>query len=148
MNIIILLFEGIRMALLGARFGMFSKPDGKKLAKYLESLGPIFIKFGQLLSTRTDILDIDTAKDLQGLTDSCKPFSVSKLREIVEKELEDSIENLFDDFNDVPLAAASLAQVHSAKLKDGTRIVVKVLRPDIKKEVKKNLRLLRAAAKF
>ena len=148
MNIIILLFEGIRMALLGARFGMFSKPDGKKLAKYLESLGPIFIKFGQLLSTRTDILDIDTAKDLQGLTDSCKPFSVSKLREIVEKELEDSIENLFDDFNDVPLAAASLAQVHSAKLKDGTRIVVKVLRPDIEKEVKKNLRLLRAAAKF
>jgi len=133
MNIIILLFEGIRMALLGARFGMFSKPDGKKLAKYLESLGPIFIKFGQLLSTRTDILDIDTAKDLQGLTDSCKPFSVSKLREIVEKELGDSIENLFDDFNDVPLAAASLAQVHSAKLKDGTRIVVKVLRPDIEK---------------
>ena len=148
MNIIILIFEGVRMFVLGASSGIFYKPDGKKLARYLESLGPIFIKFGQLLSTRTDILDVETAKDLQGLTDSCKPFSVKKLRAIIEKELGDSIENIFYDFDDKPLAAASLAQVHLAKLKDGKHIVVKVLRPGIEKEVKKNLRLLKAAAKF
>ena len=148
MNIIILIFEGIRMFVLGVSSGIFYKPDGKKLAGYLESLGPIFIKFGQLLSTRTDILDVGTAKDLQGLTDSCQPFSVKKLRAIIEKELGDSIENIFDDFDDKPLAAASLAQVHLAKLKDGKHIVIKVLRPGIEKEVKKNLRLLKAAAKF
>ena len=68
------------MSFLGIRHGIFRNPDGKKIAKYLESLGLIFIKFGQLLSTRTDILDINTAKELQELTDSCKPFSVAKLK--------------------------------------------------------------------
>jgi ubiquinone biosynthesis protein len=148
MNIFILIFEGIRMSMLGLKSGIFRNPDGKKLAKYLESLGPIFIKFGQLLSTRTDILDEDTAKDLQELTDSCKPFSVDVLRKIIEKELGDSIENLFKEFNNEPLAAASLAQVHSAKLKDGAEVVVKVLRPNIERDVKRNLRLLRASAKL
>ena len=61
------------------------------IAKFLESLGPIFIKFGQLLSTRTDILDVEKAKNLQGLTDICMPFPVDTLRSIVEKELGDSI---------------------------------------------------------
>lgn len=135
------------MLALGIRFKIFINPNGEKAAKYLESLGPIFIKFGQLLSTRTDILDITTAKELQSLTDSCKPFSVKELKKIVEKELGSSINDLFDDFNEVPMAAASLAQVHSAKLKDGKKIVVKVLRPNIEKEVKKNLRLLKSAAK-
>ena len=148
MNIIILIYQGLKMSFLGMKFGIFKNPDGKKLAKFLESLGPIFIKFGQLLSTRTDILDVETAKNLQGLTDSCMPFPVDTLRAIVEKELGDSIENLFDDFDDNPLAAASLAQVHSAKLKNGKEIVIKVLRPNIEREVKKNIRLLRAAAKF
>ena len=81
MNFLILIFESLKMSFLGIRYDIFRKPDGKKISKYLESLGPIFIKFGQLLSTRTDILDMATAKDLQGLTDSCKPFSVKKLKE-------------------------------------------------------------------
>ena len=135
------------MLTLGIRFKIFMNPNGEKAAKYLESLGPIFIKFGQLLSTRTDILDIGTAKELQSLTDSCKPFSVKELKKIVETELGNSINDLFNDFNEVPMAAASLAQVHSAKLKDGKKIVIKVLRPNIEKEVKKNLRLLKSAAK-
>ena len=147
MNFLIIIFQGLKMLTLGIRFKIFMNPNGEKAAKYLESLGPIFIKFGQLLSTRTDILDIDTAKELQSLTDSCKPFSVKELKKIVEKELGNSINDLFDDFNEVPMAAASLAQVHSAKLQDGKKIVVKVLRPNIEKEVKKNLRLLKSAAK-
>ena len=73
------------MLTLGIRFKIFMNPNGEKAAKYLESLGPIFIKFGQLLSTRTDILDIDTATELQSLTDSWKPFSVKELKKIVKK---------------------------------------------------------------
>ena len=135
------------MTYLGIKHGIFRNPNGKKISKYLETLGPIFIKFGQLLSTRTDILDINTARDLQGLTDSCKPFSVKKLKEIIEKELNAPIDQVFKDFDETPLAAASLAQVHSAKLPDGRDVVVKVLRPNIEREVKKNLRLVKAAAK-
>ena len=147
MNFIIILFELLRMSLIGVQKGIFFKPNGKKLAIYLESLGPIFTKFGQLLSTRTDILDFKTAKELESLTDSCKPFKVSVFKQIVEKELGDSIENIFDSFDEKPLAAASLAQVHTAKLKNGAEVVIKVLRPNIRRKVKKNLRLLKASAK-
>ena len=147
MNFLIILFELLRMSLIGVQKGIFFKPNGKKLAVYLESLGPIFTKFGQLLSTRTDILDFKTAKELESLTDSCRPFKVSVFKQIVEKELGDSIENIFDSFDEKPLAAASLAQVHTAKLKNGTEVVIKVLRPNIRRKVKKNLRLLKASAK-
>lgn len=136
------------MSVIGINKGIFLNPNGKKLAKYLESLGPIFTKFGQLLSTRTDILDFQTAKELESLTDSCKPFDVSKFKKIVESELGNSIENIFDTFEETPLAAASLAQVHAAKLKNGNEVVIKVLRPNIEKSVKKNLRLLKAAARI
>ena len=148
MSLIIVTFELLKMSLIGVQKGIFYKPNGKKLAVYLESLGPIFTKFGQLLSTRTDILDFETAKELESLTDNCKPFNVATFRKIVESELGDSIENIFDSFEDKPLAAASLAQVHSAKLKNGKEVVIKVLRPNIKKSVKKNLRLLKAAARI
>jgi ubiquinone biosynthesis protein len=136
------------MSLIGIKTGVFFNSNGKKLANYLESLGPIFTKFGQLLSTRTDVLDYKTAKELESLTDSCKPFNVSIFKKIVESELGDSIENIFLSFDDKPLAAASLAQVHSAVLKNGEEVVIKVLRPNIEKNVKKNLRLLKAAARI
>ena len=136
------------MSVIGINKGIFLNPNGKKLAKYLESLGPIFTKFGQLLSTRTDILDFQTAKELESLTDSCKPFDVSKFKKIVESELGNSIENIFNTFEETPLAAASLAQVHAAELKNGNEVVIKVLRPNIEKSVKKNLRLLKAAARI
>ena len=136
------------MSLIGIKTGVFFNSNGKKLANYLESLGPIFTKFGQLLSTRTDVLDYETAKELESLTDSCKPFNVSVFKKIVESELGDSIENIFHSFDDEPLAAASLAQVHSAVLKNGNEVVIKVLRPNIQKNVKKNLRLLKASAQI
>ena len=136
------------MSVIGIKTGVFFNSNGKKLANYLESLGPIFTKFGQLLSTRTDVLDYKTAKELESLTDNCKPFNVSIFKKIVESELGDSIENIFLSFDDKPLAAASLAQVHSAVLKNGKEVVIKVLRPNIEKNVKKNLRLLKAAARI
>ena len=136
------------MSVIGIKTGVFFNSNGKKLANYLESLGPIFTKFGQLLSTRTDVLDYKTAKELESLTDSCKPFNVSIFKKIVESELGDSIENIFLSFDNKPLAAASLAQVHSAVLKNGEEVVIKVLRPNIEKNVKKNLRLLKAAARI
>ena len=80
MNFIIVIFELLRMSFLGLQKGIFYKPNGEKLAAFLESLGPIFTKFGQLLSTRTDILDFKTAKQLESLTDNCKPFEVSKFK--------------------------------------------------------------------
>ena len=148
MNFIIIIFELLRMSAIGLQKGVFYKPSGVKLASYLESLGPIFTKFGQLLSTRTDILDAKTAKELETLTDNCKPFRVDILKKIVVSELGDSIENIFESFDEEPLAAASLAQVHSAVLKNGNQVVIKVLRPNIEKRVKRNLRLLKAAAKI
>ena len=148
MNFTIVVYELIRMSIIGIQKGIFYKPNGKKLAIYLESLGPIFTKFGQLLSTRTDILDFETAKQLEKLTDNCKPFDVLSFKKIVESELGDSIENIFESFEETPLAAASLAQVHSAKLKNGNEVVIKVLRPNIEKKVKKNLRLLKAAGRI
>ena len=148
MNFLIVIYELLRMSVIGINKGIFLNPNGKKLAKYLESLGPIFTKFGQLLSTRTDILDFQTAKELESLTDSCKPFDVSKFKKIVESEIGNSIENIFATFEETPLAAASLAQVHAAKLKNGNEVVIKVLRPNIEKSVKKNLRLLKAAARI
>ena len=148
MNFIVVIFELLRMSFLGIQKGIFYKPNGEKLASFLESLGPIFTKVGQLLSTRTDVLDFETAKQLESLTDNCKPFEVSKFKEIVESELGDSITNIFHSFDESPLAAASLAQVHSAKLKNGDEVVIKVLRPGIEKRVKKNLRLLKSAAKI
>jgi ubiquinone biosynthesis protein len=148
MNFLIVTFELIKMLFIGIQKGIFFNTNGQKLAIYLESLGPIFTKFGQLLSTRTDILDYQTAKELESLTDSCKPFSVEIFKQIVEKELGDSIENIFAVFDEKPLAAASLAQVHSAKLKTGEEVVIKVLRPNIERDVRKNLRLLKSAAKI
>ena len=148
MNLIIVIFELFKMSVIGIKTGVFFNSNGKKLANYLESLGPIFTKFGQLLSTRTDVLDYKTAKELESLTDSCKPFNVSIFKKIVESELGDSIENIFLSFDNKPLAAASLAQVHSAVLKNGEEVVIKVLRPNIEKNVKKNLRLLKAAARI
>ena len=115
MNLIIVIYELLRISLIGIQKGVFFKPTGKKLASYLESLGPIFTKFGQLLSTRTDILDSETAKDLESLTDSCKPFNVETLKKIVESELGDSIENIFESFEkDVKTISKSLSLSKSA----------------------------------
>lgn len=116
---------------------------GERLVSYLESMGPLFIKFGQLLSTRTDLLDKSVTSELKRLTDACPPFNSAIAVSSIEKSLGTSIEAVFSSFNTTPIAAASLAQVHEAKLKDGSEVVIKVLRPDIKKLVTKNIKLMK-----
>ena len=124
-----------------------SKEFGRKLKLSLESMGPMFIKFGQLLSTRTDLLSINVAKELQKLTDQCKPFSNNKSRKIIESELGGSIEDFFQDFEESPFAAASLAQVHKATLKSNSqKVVIKILRPNIRREVERNISILKSFA--
>ncbi len=124
-----------------------SKEFGRKLRLSLESMGPMFIKFGQLLSTRTDLLSINVAKELQKLTDQCKPFSSDKSRKIIESELGGPIDDFFQDFDKSPFAAASLAQVHKATLKGNSqKVVIKILRPGIRREVERNVNLLKSFA--
>ena len=101
----------------------------------------MFIKFGQLLSTRTDAVSVEITSHLKGLTDQCNPFSTKVAKEIIEKSLNIKIDDVFEEFEDKPLAAASLAQVHRAKLKSSSeKVVIKVLRPGIQKRVKRNVR--------
>ena len=124
----------------------FKISKGQRLKKFLESLGPMFIKFGQLLSTRTDLMPSEITNSLKDLTDQCKPFPTKKAIKIIEKSLNITLKDIFEDFEEKPLAAASLAQVHKAKLKKSSEnIVIKVLRPKIQKKVKRNIGVMRFA---
>ncbi|MEK9649681.1 MAG: AarF/UbiB family protein [Gammaproteobacteria bacterium] len=116
---------------------------GNKLTNYLESMGPLFIKLGQLLSTRTDLLDKSVINELKRLTDSCPPFEASLAISAIEESMAASIDEIFQKFNPIPIAAASLAQVHEAELVDGTKIAIKVLRPNIHKSVRSNIKLMK-----
>ena len=92
---------------------------GVRIRRTLEDLGPIYVKFGQTLSTRKDLLPEDIAEELVKLQDRVPPFSVEIARNIIEQQLGQSIETAFDDFDPQPLASASVAQVHTATLKTG-----------------------------
>ena len=114
-------------------------PLGQRIVSALEELGPVFIKFGQMLSTRRDLLPEDIANELAKLQDKVSPFPKDEARRIIEDTLGGSVDALFAEFDETPLAAASVAQVHAAKLKDGRDVVVKVLRPDAKKRIRRDL---------
>jgi ubiquinone biosynthesis protein len=118
------------------------KPRGARIRTALEELGPVFIKFGQLLSTRRDLLADDIADELELLQDAVPPFPGVVARQIIEKSFGQSTETLFAEFDSSPLASASIAQVHAAKLKSGEEVVVKVLRPDILPIIDRDLSLL------
>lgn len=121
---------------------------GESLRKTLEQLGPIFIKFGQALSTRPDILPPDIALELCKLQDSVPPFSSELALAIVEQSFGQPAELLFARFDSTPLASASMAQVHAATLKNGKEVVVKILRPDIRKIIEQDISLLYRLARF
>jgi ubiquinone biosynthesis protein len=121
-------------------------PRGERLRRALEELGPIFIKFGQALSTRPDLLPIDIAQELAKLQDRVPPFPGPQARAAIELALGKPVGELFGSFDEAPLAAASIAQVHSATLKDGREVVVKVLRPGMAQIIRRDLEVLYALA--
>lgn len=121
---------------------------GARFRLALEQLGPVFIKFGQMLSTRRDLLPPDLADELAFLQDQVKPFDGNVAREIIEKALGRKIDDLFRDFDVMPLASASIAQVHTAILREnGENVVIKVIRPDIKHVIDDDLHLMMLTAK-
>lgn len=115
---------------------------GVRIRRSLEDLGPIYIKFGQILSTRRDLLPDDVAEELIKLQDQVPPFSGQHAREIVERALAGTVEQIFGSFDAEPLASASIAQVHAATLPDGSDVVVKVVRPRIEKAIRKDIELM------
>ena len=122
---------------------------GARIRLAFEALGPIFIKFGQMLSTRRDLLPPDIAEELALLQDRVPPFCGQAARQQIELSLGCPIETLFDDFDETPLASASIAQVHTARLKEsGREIVIKVIRPDIEPVIEADLRLMQALARL
>ena len=120
---------------------------GEQIRLALEDLGPVFVKLGQMLSTRRDMLDEDIADELAKLQDNVPPFSTQLARQIIERELEQSIDEIFQTFEDKPLASASIAQVHSATLRTGESVVVKVVRPEIEKTIRHDIELMYLMAK-
>ncbi|MBT8137005.1 MAG: ubiquinone biosynthesis regulatory protein kinase UbiB [Gammaproteobacteria bacterium] len=125
-----------------------SRPLGERIRMALEDLGPIFVKFGQALSTRPDILPSDIAHELARLQDRVPPFDGSEARRIVEAAYGDSTSKVFSHFDEQPLASASIAQVHSATLHDGRDVVVKVLRPQVHKTIERDLEVLHVIARL
>lgn len=121
---------------------------GVRIRRTLEDLGPIYIKFGQILSTRRDLLPDDIAKELVKLQDEVPPFSGAHAREIVEAALDGTVDQIFSSFDEQPLASASIAQVHAATLLDGSDVVVKVVRPKIEKAIKKDIDLMFTLARL
>ena len=119
---------------------------GARLRLALQELGPIFVKFGQILSTRRDLLPPDIAEELTQLQDRVAPFDGERARTMVEQALGRPVAKAYAHFDTVPLASASIAQVHAATLHDGREVVVKVLRPDIDRQIAADIALLNGIA--
>ena len=140
----VLKFFRIFFPTLWFRNNMLSR--GERIKNTFEELGPIFVKLGQTISTRKDLLPTDIAEELVKLQDKVKPFSGEEAKKIIESSLGDSIENIFEGFDIECLASASVAQVHSAKL-EGNDVIIKVLRPNIEKLIRKDIDLMYFIAK-
>jgi len=121
---------------------------GKHLRELLDELGPTFVKFGQLLSMRPDILPPDIIAELRGLQDDVRPFSYEEVERVVQEDLGLPIEKLFVDFDREPIAAASIGQVHRAVLPNGHKVAVKVQRPGAPEQIEADLGLLYQAARL
>lgn len=118
-------------------------PLGERLRLALEELGPIFVKFGQAVSTRRDLLPRDIADELAKLQDNVPPFPSDQAVRIIEDAYGKSVEEVFERFDREPLAAASIAQVHTAKIANGTEVIVKILRPGVEEQIEQDLAVLR-----
>ncbi len=123
-------------------WGGGERPRGERIRLALEDLGPIFVKFGQMLSTRRDLLPDDIALELARLQDRVPSFPGDQARRIVERAYGQPLSVIFREFDDTPLASASIAQVHAATLLDGQPVVVKVVRPTIERTIRRDVDLL------
>ena len=135
----------LKIFFLLAPWHLFPQPKlsrGDRLRLALEELGPVFVKFGQILSTRRDLLPDDMADSLKQLQDRVPPFPSDQARGIIEKSLGAPVAELFAEFSPDPMASASVAQVHAATLSNGQKVVVKVLRPGIEKVIRQDLGLM------
>jgi ubiquinone biosynthesis protein len=121
---------------------------GERLRLALEELGPVFMKLGQVLSTRRDLLPPDIADELAKLQDRVPPFSNDEARAIVEAAYGQPLSEVFASFESEPLAAATIAQVHSAVLKHGPRVVVKIVRPGIREKIERDLAVMYSLAEL
>jgi ubiquinone biosynthesis protein len=122
-------------------------PSPQRLRRVLEELGPSFIKLGQLMSTRADILPPEYIEEFTKLQDQVPPVPFNHIRDVIQKELRRPLEEIFAEFTSQSIAAASVAQVHTAKLFSGEKVAVKVIRPGIDKEIRKDIQLMYALAK-
>jgi ubiquinone biosynthesis protein len=135
----------IKILLSFAPWHIFPKPTidrGERLRLALETLGPIFIKFGQILSTRRDLLPDDMADSLKQLQDNVQAFSGEHAKKLIESALNRKVDQVFACFSVEPLATASVAQVHAAQLYNGKEVIVKVIRPGIEKTINKDIKLM------
>jgi ubiquinone biosynthesis protein len=121
---------------------------GQHLREMLDELGPTFVKFGQLLSTRPDVLPPDIIAELRGLQDDVRPFPFDDVEKVIQEDLGLSIDQLFVEFEDRPIAAASIGQVHRATLPNGKRVAVKVQRPGAPRQIEADVALLYQAARI
>ena len=135
----------VRVMTLGRRL---DAPRGARVRMALEALGPIFVKFGQVLSTRRDLLSAEMADELAKLQDDVPPFPAAQARQLIEKAFGKTIEQVFASFEPEPFASASIAQVHFATLQDGREVAVKVLRPGMLAVIDDDLALLRTLARW
>ena len=136
----------VRVATIGRR-ARIDRPRAARLRMALEKLGPIFVKFGQVLSTRRDLLPLDVADELALLQDRVPPFPGAQAVALIEKAFGKRIDEVFEQFNSVPEACASIAQVHFATLKGGREVAVKVLRPGMLAVIEHDLQLLHTLAR-
>jgi ubiquinone biosynthesis protein len=136
-----------RLANVAAEHGAASA-RGQHLREVLDELGPTFVKFGQLLSTRPDVVPPDIVVELRGLQDDVRPFPFEQAERVIEEELGNTLERLFVEFDPQPVAAASIGQVHKAVLPNGRRVAVKVQRPGAPRQIEADLGLLYQAARL
>lgn len=127
---------------------ILSQPLAVRLRLALEELGPTFVKFGQIVSSRRDLVNDEYYEELAKLQSDVPPFPARQARKIIREELEESLDDIFAVFNDEPIGAASIAQVHKAVLKDGTTVAIKVQRPDITKKIQQDTAILIDLAKW
>lgn len=123
-----------------------SAPLGERIRLALEDLGPIFVKFGQAISTRRDLLPPDIADELAKLQDKVPPFPAEQAIAIINGAYGKSVDDVFERFDKKPFAAASIAQIHTAKLKAGHEVIIKILRPGVREQIDRDLAVLRLLA--